>query len=171
MSSTTSIGQRLADLLAKRHLGPYLLHLLHALGQVGAQLVERLELARLARELVVEIGQLAFLDLFHEHTEVQRRRVLVARVRRVELEDVAGLGAEQLLVELGHDRAAADLVEIVVGGEPLERLAVLRAGDVDRRVVVGGDRALDDLELTELRARAARAVRRSLRRSGSATGW
>ena len=49
----------------------------------------------------------------------------------VELEDVAGLRAAQLLVELGHDGAAADLVEVVVGGEALDGSPSLRAGDVD----------------------------------------
>ena len=37
----------------------------------------------------------------------------------VELDDVADLGAEELVVDLGHDRAAADLIEVVVGGEAL----------------------------------------------------
>ena len=41
-----------------------------------------------------------------------------------ELEDVAGLRARELLVELGDDRAAADLVEVVLGGEARQRLAV-----------------------------------------------
>ena len=46
------------------------------------------------------------------------------RVGGGELEDVADLGAAQLVVELGDDRAAADLVEVVVGGEAGLRLAV-----------------------------------------------
>ena len=50
----------------------------------------------------------------------------------VELEDRAGTRAAQLLVELGHDHVGADAVEEVGDGEPLDRLAVDRSGDVDR---------------------------------------
>ena len=59
----------------------------------------------------------------------------------VELEDVARLGADELLVQLGHDVAGADLVEVVVGGQSVEGLAVAAAGDVDGDVVAGGRRA------------------------------
>ena len=45
----------------------------------------------------------------------------------VELEDVAGPLAAQLVVELGHDDPGADLVEEVGGGEALDRLAVDRS--------------------------------------------
>ena len=50
---------------------------------------------------------------------------------------------------------------------PVERLAVLGAGDVDRDVVAVGGRALDGLELGELLAQAVDALRRSPRRSTS----
>ena len=76
------------------------------------------------------------------------------RVIGVELEDVAGVGADEVLVELGDDRAGADLVEVVVGGEAVDGLAVLGAGDVDRDVVAVGRGALDLGELAVLAAQA-----------------
>ena len=59
----------------------------------------------------------------------------------VELEDVAGLGAPEVVVELGDDGAVADLVELVLGGQ--QRLVV--AGDlaVDRHVVAVAGRPVD----------------------------
>ena len=58
----------------------------------------------------------------------------------VELEDVAGLGPGELLVDLGGDGLAADGVAVVVGGQAVLGLAVERAGDVDDHgvVVLGG---------------------------------
>ena len=58
----------------------------------------------------------------------------------------AGLGADELLVDLGRDGARADGVAVVVGGEAGLRLAVERAGDVDRDRVALLRGALDDLE-------------------------
>ena len=69
-----------------------------------------------------------------------------------ELDRLAGLEAAELLVELGHDRAGADLVGVVVGGEAVDRLAVLGARDVDRDEVARRGRAVDLDEFAVLAA-------------------
>ncbi len=67
-----------------------------------------------------------------------------------ELQDVARLRAAKVIVELGHDRRAADLVEVVGRVEARKRLAVARPDDVDGHLI-GVDRgAIDGLELGEL---------------------
>ena len=75
--------------------------------------------------------------------ELQVALLVGVRVGGAELEDVAGLGADELLVDLGGDRAGAHRVAVVVGGEAGLRLAVERAGDVDRDGVAVCGRALD----------------------------
>ncbi len=67
----------------------------------------------------------------------------------VELEDRAGLGAAQLLVELVDDHRGADAVQEVGGGESFDRLAVDGAGDVDRRVRVVDEREVGVGEIGE----------------------
>ncbi len=140
------LGQRVADLLAERHLGLHLAHRGHAVGQVVAQLGEGLELGGLGRPLVVGLGQHALLDLLDGDHEVQALLVGVG-VLGVELELVAGRRTHERLVELGHDAGAADLVGVVLGGQALERLVALRALDVDGDVVALGRRTLDGGEL------------------------
>ena len=84
--------------------------------------------------------------------------------RRGELEDRAGPRAAQLVVELGDDHAGADAVQEVGGGEPLDRLAVDRAGDVDRRVRVVDERVFGVGEVGEPIAQARRPAGRRRRR-------
>ncbi len=69
--------------------------------------------------------------------------------RVVELEDVAGALAVQLLVELRDHDARTDLVEVVGGGEALDRLVVDGALDVDLGVVAVGERRVAVLEVGE----------------------
>ena len=130
----------------------------HAVGEVVAQLVDGLELGGLGGPLVVELGQHPLLDLLDGDPEVQRRSSSGSGWSASNSRIVAGRGAGELLVELGHDAAAADLVEVVLGGEALERLAVLGAGDVDGDVVALGRRPLDGGELGELAAQAVDLV-------------
>ena len=114
------LRDRVDHLLAQRQLRLHLLHHRHARADVGAQLVDGVELGRLARPLVGDVGEELLLHLLDEDLDGDVVTLVAAGDRRVELEDVAGLGAAQLLVELGHHRAAADLVEVVVGGEALD---------------------------------------------------
>ncbi len=115
-SSSTSSAERRCRTLAHRHLRLHRPHDREPPDQVGAQLVERLELGRLVRPLVVELGEHALLHLLDEHTEVDRIFLGIG-MPRAELEDVAGLRAPQVIVELGHDAGAADFVEVVGGVE------------------------------------------------------
>ena len=66
-----------------------------------------------------------------------------------ELEDRAGLGAAQLVVELVDDHPGTDAVQEVGGGQPFDRLAVDRARDVDRGVRVVDERELGVGEIGE----------------------
>ena len=58
------------------------------------------------------------------------------------------------VVELGHDHVGTDAVEEVGGGEAFDRLAVDRAGDVDRRVRVVDQREVGVGEIGEAIAEA-----------------
>ena len=88
---------------------------LDLLAQVGPELVEGVELGGRLGELVVGGGQLLRLDLLDQDLEVHGSvppAPVAERVgeRRGELEDVAGLRARQLLVELGPELAGPDPV-------------------------------------------------------------
>ena len=63
------------------------------------------------------------------------------QVRR-ELEDRAGLGPAELVVELVDDHAGTDAVQEVGGGQSFDGLVVDRARDVDRGVRVVDEREL-----------------------------
>ena len=123
------IRDRFQHLVARGHLRLQLLHDLEPLADVGAQLVDGVELARFVDPLVGEVGQHLVLRFLHEHAE---RRLFAGAVaeafgqRRGELEDRAGTRAVELLVELGHDHVGADAVQEVGGGEPLDGLAADR---------------------------------------------
>ena len=86
------IGDRFQHLVASP-LRLQLLHRLEPLADVGAQLVDGVELARLVDPLVGELGQHLVLRFLHDHAE---RRVFAGAVaeafgqRRGELEDRAG---------------------------------------------------------------------------------
>ena len=91
---------------------------------VGAQLGERVELARGARQLVVERRQHLLLDLLHRD-----RDGLLRAVRELELDllRLAGAQADDALLDLLDDGAAAELDDVVA-----PRLA-LRRDEVDDR--------------------------------------
>ena len=115
--------------------------------------LDGVELARFVDPLVGELGQHLAASLPSRCT---RKVALFARAvaeafgqRRGELEDRTRTRPAQLLVELGHDHVGADAVEEVGGGEPLDRLAVDRSGDVDRRVRVVDQRIVGVGEVGE----------------------
>ena len=107
--------QCLGGLLLEGHLGLDDVPLAEPLGDVGAELVGGLELRGLRRPLVGHLGQDQLLHVLDQHLE--RHGLAPAIDRRVEGEDVAGLGPAQLVVELGHHAPAAHLVEKVLGVE------------------------------------------------------
>ena len=156
------VGHRFEHLVAHGHLRLQLLHDLEPAANVGAQLLDRVELARFVDPLVGQLGKHLLLRFLHDHAE---RRLLPGAVaealgqRRVELEDRAGTRAVQLRVELGHDHVGADAVEEVGDDESLDLLAVDRPGDVDGRV-----RVVDE------RLRRSRRDRRSGRAAGRPAG-
>ena len=91
-SSLDQLGEGLGRLLLQRHLALHLLDDAEPLGQVGAQLVDGLELGRLRGPLVVGLGQHLLLDVLDEDPEVDRVLVGIGVVGG-ELEDVADLRA------------------------------------------------------------------------------
>jgi hypothetical protein len=105
---------------------------------VGPQLGHGGELGALGRPLIGGLGQLLDLDLFDEHPE--RDDAPRGRPgRRGEGEDGTGLGAVQLAVELGDDRAAAHLVEVVVDADHFGAARVVAVQvDGDQIAVDGG---------------------------------
>ena len=82
---------------------------------------------------------------------------------RVEGDDGARLGAVQLGVELGDDRPAADLVEVVVDADHLGAGRVV-AVQVDGHEVAVDGRAVDDVELGVVLAQAVELALRPPRR-------
>ena len=110
------------------------------------------ELAGLVDPLVGDVGQHLLLRFLHDDAE---RRLFARAVaepfgqRRGELEDRARTRAAELFVELGHDHVGADAVEEVGRGEPVDRLAVDRSRDVDRRVRVVDQRKVGIGEVGE----------------------
>ncbi len=121
--------------------------------EVGAQLVDGVELGYLARPFVGDFGQHFFLDALDEHAEVDF--ALAARHVGVERDDVARLRTTERGVESVDKRAAPDLVGQVGGVESGERLVVLRAVNVDDDVVA---RTRVTLDVVELRALITQAV-------------
>ena len=115
------------------------------LGDVRPQLGHGGELGALGRPLVGRLGQLLDLDVLDEDPE-RNDLVAVARSRRGEGQDVAGLGAAQLLVELDGDGAAAHFVEIVVDTDHLGAALVVPV-EVDGDQVTVDSGAPDQFEL------------------------
>ena len=134
-SSSAREPERLADFLA----------------DVGAQLLEGVELGGVGGELVVELGQDFLPHLFHLDREDrvfagQVLGLVVLGEGDLDLDLVAGLGAGQLLLEALDQRARAELQQVVLGLAALEGAAVERALEVDQQRVALGGRALDRLE-------------------------
>ena len=143
----------LEDPVANLRVGLHRLDLLDPLRQIGAQLVERLELRRRLRELVVQRRKLLLTDFFDEHLERDfLPGVLAAEPfgdRRVELHDVAGPLRGQLVVELFDRPRRAELVQLVVAGQLGDLVAVERRVDVHEHVVAGARGTLYGLERGE----------------------
>ena len=141
------LDQRVGGLLLQGHLGLDDMALVELLPEVGDQLVGRLELGRLGGPLVGHLGEHQLLHILHQHPEGDG--LVQGLEGGVEGQDVAGLGPAELVVELGDHRAAAHLVEEVLGVE----VAVVAAGlaaapvDVDGHLVTvaGGTAHLDQL--------------------------
>ncbi len=70
-----------------------------AVGDVGAERVDRLELGDVVGPLVGDLGEHLLLDVFHDHAELHRRLVGILGLR-VERQDVADLRATKVVVEL-----------------------------------------------------------------------
>ena len=120
--------------------------------------------------LVGELGEHLLLGVLDEHPEGDLFAGALAEAlgqRVVELEDVAGPLAVQLLVELRHDDPRADLVEEVGGGEALDRLVVDEALDVDLGVVAVDERRVGVGEVGEALAQLVDLACRRRRRSTS----
>ena len=150
-------GGGLEDLLPHRHRGLHAGVHVEAGAHVVLQCLDGVELADLAHPFVGELGEHLLLRVLHQDLEgdlVAGALTEALGQRVVELQDVAGALAVQLLVELGHDDPRADLVEVVGGGEPLDRLVVDEALDVDLGVVAVGERCLAVGEVGEAVAQA-----------------
>ena len=135
-------------------LDPLADRLAEALLDVGAQLLEGVELGGFGGEVVVELGQ----DLFAHLLDLDREDrvfagellgLVVVGEGHLDLALVAGLGADQLLLEALDQAAAAELEQVVGGGAALEGLAVEQALEVDQQRVALGGGPLDRLELGE----------------------
>src|SRR5439155_19031314 len=119
--------------------------------EVGAQLDERVEAARLAGEVVVELGQPLLLDLLDRRREdrLLAGELLVVEVVReahAHLALLAGGGARQLLLESLEQLSRSELQEVAARLAALERLAVDRPGEVEHHEVAFARRAFDGLE-------------------------
>ena len=130
-SMATSCGGGLEHLLPHRHLGLHLAVQVEAGADVVAQRLDGVELADLARPTrrwarAAPCFLASFTRTWNATSSPARSPKRSGSVV-VELEDVAGALAAQLLVELRHDDPGADLVEVVGGGEPVDRLAVDRS--------------------------------------------
>ena len=136
------LGQRRRGALDELVAGLVELARADALGQRGAPLLDRVELAEvLADPFVGQLGQHRLLHLGDVDLEVGRLAGAVRRGGEGQL--VADVGAEQLGVEAGGHPAVADLVQPVLGVQPGDRLAVAGAGEVEGDLVAGLHRPVD----------------------------
>ena len=140
-------------------LGALVDRLADPFGDVGAQLLERLELRGLGGEVVVELGQDLLPHLFDLDGEDrvlagQLLGLVVLGEGDLDLALFARFGAGQLLLEALDQLAAAELQQVVGGLAALEGLAVAQALEVDQQHVAVGGGALDRLELGEALADA-----------------
>ena len=116
-----------------------------ALAQVGAQLLQGVELRRHLDELLVELGELGLLDLGHRDRDVDLGVLeLAADEGRAERRGAAGLEARDGLVEAVEHLGAADAVGQGLGRGVLDDRAVLvRGREVEGDLVALGGSALD----------------------------
>ena len=118
-----------------------------ALLDVGPQLLERVVLAHADGQVVVQRRQLLLLHGLHGHRVVHGAAAQVAALVGVVVGDreggrPAGAHARQVLLELGHQPAAAQLHQVVAGGGAAHALAPDRAVEVDDQEVAGLGRPL-----------------------------
>ena len=121
---------------------------------VISKLFHRVELGGFGGEVVVELGQDLFADLFDLDREDrvfagELLGLVVVGEGHLDLALLAGLGAGQLLLEALDQAAAAELEQVVAGGTALEGLAVEQSLEVDQQRVALGGGPLDRLELGE----------------------
>jgi hypothetical protein len=139
--------QRLQRLVAG---GVELLHLLHPrqpLGQVGPQVVEAVELARQAGELVVDRGQLALLDGSHGDRHLGLATgVVTGDELRGERRRGTGRHAFDGVVEARQQLVAPHLVRQVAGGPARHLLPVHGGGEVELHEVAPLGRPVDRLQ-------------------------
>jgi hypothetical protein len=134
--------------------------LLELLTYRGAQLLQRLELASLLGELVVEGRQITGLYLLDVHVEQDRlvpeRLLCVVRGKcDPELLALSRLHPDEVLLEVREKLAATDLEHVVLGLAALERLArghPLAAEVYDDEIAVPHGPVLDRRERRELSA-------------------
>ena len=111
--------------------------------------------------LVGDLGKLQFLHPLDGHLEVCR--FVGARWQRGERLGVAGLAADQLLVEAGGNPALADFVQPVFGVQTRNRFAVAGRREVDRDLVAADGRSINVGQAavtTQLRRRSGRSLLR-----------
>ena len=138
------LEERVAHLLA---CGVALLEQLDAgdaLGDVGLELVEGVELARELGEGVVGVGELALAHLGDDDGHLEGLVGELAALRgEGERAGLAGRSTLDSLVEAGEHAVGAELVGHRGADEVLDRLPVIGARDVDEKDVTRGGGALD----------------------------
>ena len=154
---------------AALHVGPAGARIvgLELIAHALLQHVERVE-AELLGEIVVDDDGRSGLHRVHLDRELgllarELCRAVVLGERDVHRALVAGFCADQLLLEAGHERAAAERQVETIAGAAFERLTVDRALEVDRDdVALLGDRAfaLVDIDLLRIRETLQRFIDR-----------
>ncbi len=145
------VDGRGAELAAHTRLGGRL----HTRADVGAQFLERIELADVGGEGVIQLGHDLGLDLLHVDLEGGRLAgellgLIVVGEGDVEHDLFAALRPDQGLFETGDEIAAADLEHLIGALSALDERAVLRAFEVHEHEVIGLHGAvLDRFELGE----------------------
>ena len=108
----------------------------------ASPLLDRVELADVVADpFVAQLGQLGLLDLRDVDDEVGRFLGAVGGRREGQL--VAGIRADQFVVEARRHPAVADFVQPVLGVEPGDRFAVAGRGERDGDLVARLDGAVD----------------------------
>ena len=124
-------GERIRDLVLERVAG--LARAVQPLADVVAKLGDGVELRGFVGEVVVGVGEELLPHLLHQ--DAKARNPPRPGRGAGSAQDVPGLGAAELAVDLGHDGLGADLVDVVVGGQAFDWLPLVRAGDVDGDVM------------------------------------
>ena len=147
-------GGRVDRGLAELVLDRVLLRVLELVLDVGAQLVDGVELARLGGEVVVQLGQLLALHVLHVDVErglpaLELLGLVLVGELHLDHARVARARAHELLLEALDQPPAAELEHVVAGLAALELLAVDLAHEVDHDVVPLLGRAFDAVQPRE----------------------